>query len=113
MFYAHLTHPDQESSPDVVTCMLQIIQFDVHEFLDVGDTLYFLTYNVAVKFDVCLKLLLKLFSGSTLVDDFIILKRVYQKFPSLYFLENHRVDLVELDMISYDVYLNINLIHAC
>ena len=43
---------EQESSPDVVTGMLQVLSINVYTQFDPDATLYFVTPLVAMKFDV-------------------------------------------------------------
>uniref|UniRef100_M1DCD2 Gag-pol polyprotein n=1 Tax=Solanum tuberosum TaxID=4113 RepID=M1DCD2_SOLTU len=112
-FYALLTRGAQKSSLDVVTGMLNVFQLDVYVLLDAGATLSFVTPYVAMRFDVLPDVLLEPFSISTLVGDSIVAKRVYRKCPvSL----SHRVtlvDLVELDMLDFDVILGVDWLHPC
>mgnify|MGYP003624051582 CR=1 FL=1 len=66
-----------------------------------------------MQFDVLPYVLLKPFSGCTPVGDSVVAKRVYRKCPiSL----SHRVtlvDLVELDMLDFDVILGMDWLHSC
>lgn len=52
MFYALQTRGGQEGSPDVVTGMFKVFQFNVYALLNPGDTLSFEIPYVAMKFDV-------------------------------------------------------------
>ncbi|XP_069144358.1 uncharacterized protein [Solanum lycopersicum] len=51
-FYALRSRGEQESSPYVVTSMLQLFFVDVYALLDTGATLYFVTPLIARKFDI-------------------------------------------------------------
>jgi len=102
-FYTLQTRGDQKSSPDVVTGMLTVFHIDVYALLDSGATLSFVTPFIAMRFDVLPEVLLEPFSVSTPVGDSVVAKRLYRRCPI--FL-SHRVtliDLVELDMIDFDV----------
>ncbi|KAH0716653.1 hypothetical protein KY290_012914 [Solanum tuberosum] len=86
-FYALQSRGDQESSPDVVT--------------------------VAIQFDMLPDVLDKPFSISTPVGDSIVANRVFRgcsiSLPNRVTL----VDLVELDMLDFDVILGMDWLHAC
>ena len=90
---------EQESSPDVVTGMLQVFSFNVYAFIDIGDTLPFVTPLVARKFDVLPDALFEPFSVCTPIGDSIVAKRVSRK--CLVMLPNRVTldDYVELDML--------------
>ncbi|XP_049364124.1 uncharacterized protein LOC125828844 [Solanum verrucosum] len=66
-FYA--LREDHESSPDVVTGMLQVFSIDAYTLLDPGATLSFATPFMAMKFEILPEVLLELFSVSTPVED--------------------------------------------
>ena len=51
-FYALRSRGEQESSPDVVTGMLQVFSIDVYALLDMGATLSFINLLIARKFDI-------------------------------------------------------------
>ncbi|KAG5572875.1 hypothetical protein H5410_062641 [Solanum commersonii] len=65
-------------SPDVVTGMIQIFNFDVYALLDPGASLSFVTLYVAMNFDVLPEKLLEPFSVSTPVGESILADRVYR-----------------------------------
>ncbi|WMV19054.1 hypothetical protein MTR67_012439 [Solanum verrucosum] len=108
-----VTRGEQKGSLDVVTNMLKVFQLDVYSLLDLGATLSFVTPYVAMRFDVLPDVLLESFSASTPVGDSIVAKRLYRKcLVSL----SHRVtlvDLVELDMLDFDVILGMDWLHSC
>uniref|UniRef100_M1DNN4 Gag-pol polyprotein n=1 Tax=Solanum tuberosum TaxID=4113 RepID=M1DNN4_SOLTU len=95
--------------------MLRVFQLDVYALLDPGATLSFVTPYVAMRFDMLPDVLLEPFSvstSSTPIGDFVVAKRVYRRcLVSL----SHRVtlvDLVELDMIYFDVILTMDWLHS-
>ncbi|XP_049356909.1 uncharacterized protein LOC125821531 [Solanum verrucosum] len=110
-FYALQARGDQVSSPNLVTGTLQVFLIDVYALLDPGATLSFVTPFVAMRFDVHPKELLEPFLVSSPVCDSVVAKRVYKRCPiSL----SHRVtfvDLVELDMLDFDVILGMDWLH--
>ncbi|KAH0664080.1 hypothetical protein KY284_029011 [Solanum tuberosum] len=111
-FYALQTRDEQESSPDMVTGMLKVFQLYVHALLDPSATLSFVTSYVAMRFDVLLDVLLEPFYVSTPIGDSIVAKRVYRKCPISLSRRVTLVDLVELDMLDFDVILGIIWLHS-
>ncbi|WMV25033.1 hypothetical protein MTR67_018418 [Solanum verrucosum] len=92
---------------------VSVFQLDVYAFVDPGGTLSFVTPYVAMRFDVFPNVLLEPFIVSSPIGDSVVAKRVYRKCPiSL----SHRVtlvDLVELDMLEFDVILDMDWFHSC
>ncbi|XP_049367976.1 uncharacterized protein LOC125832828 [Solanum verrucosum] len=72
-FYALQSRGDQESSPNLVTGILQIFSIDVYALLDPSANLSFVTPFVAMKFEILPEVLIEPFSVSTSVADFVIL----------------------------------------
>ena len=62
LFYALMARGEQENSPNVVSCMLQVFSSNFYGFLDLGATLSFVTPLVARKFDVLRNVLIEPFS---------------------------------------------------
>ena len=52
--YALRSRGEQEKSPDVVTCMLQVFSINVYDLLGPGTTLYIINHLVAMKVYVLL-----------------------------------------------------------
>jgi len=65
-----------------------------------------------MRFDVLRDMLVDPFSVSTLVGDSIVAKRVYKMSRSLTHRVTH-VDLVELDMLDFDVILGLDCLLSC
>uniref|UniRef100_M1DWL7 Gag-pol protein n=1 Tax=Solanum tuberosum TaxID=4113 RepID=M1DWL7_SOLTU len=63
--YAITNRQEQEDSPDVVTGMIQVFNFNVYALLDPGASLSFVTPYVPVDFNVLLDKLSEPFSVST------------------------------------------------
>ncbi|KAG5630394.1 hypothetical protein H5410_002111 [Solanum commersonii] len=101
-------HFTKENSPDVVTGILKIFNFDVYALLDPGVSLTFVTPYVAMKFGISLEQLVEPFSVSTLVGNSILAEKVYRNCT---IFVNHRdtvADLVELDMVDFNVILGMD-----
>ena len=73
--------------------------------LDPGSTLSFFTPLVAKMFDVLRNVLHEPFLVSTLVGESVIAKRVHQNCPISLPNNVSYVDLVELDMLDFDIIL--------
>ncbi|KAH0747210.1 hypothetical protein KY285_008867 [Solanum tuberosum] len=104
-FYALQTICDQENSPDVVTGMLKVIQLDVYALLDPDATLSFVTPYVSMRFDVLPDVVIEPFSVSTPIGDSVVAKMVYRRCPVSLCHIVTLVDLVERDMLDFDVIL--------
>ncbi|KAH0727836.1 hypothetical protein KY290_003558 [Solanum tuberosum] len=111
-FYVVQSRGDQESFPDVVIGMLQVFSIDVYALLDSGATLSFVTPFVAMKFEILSDVLEEPFSVCTPVSDSVVAKRVYRSCPISLSHKVTLVDLVEIDMLDYDVLLGMDWLHA-
>ena len=83
--------------------MIKIFAFDVYALLDLGKSLSFVTPYVENKFDVILKKLCEHFCVFTPVGESILAERVY---CDCHVSINHKsimAELVELDMVDFDV----------
>ncbi|WMV41353.1 hypothetical protein MTR67_034738 [Solanum verrucosum] len=86
--------------------MLKVIHLDVYSLLDPCATLSFVTPYVAIRFNISLNVLLDPFFVSTPIGESIQAKRVYR---NCHVSLSHRVthvDLVELDMLDFDIILD-------
>lgn len=110
--YAMGTKEEQKNSPDVVTGMPKIFTHDVYALLDPGATLSFLTPFVAVKFGVNPECLLEPFSVFTPTRESILAQRIYRGYPVSIYHKTIVADLVELDMVEFDVILGMDCLHA-
>ncbi|XP_069145474.1 uncharacterized protein [Solanum lycopersicum] len=102
-FYTLRSRGEQETSPDLVTGMLKVFSPDVYSLLDPGATLSFVTPLVAKNFDILPDILHEPFIVSTPVDESVIAKRVYRNCPIMLPNRVSFVDLVELDMLDFDI----------
>ncbi|KAG5568314.1 hypothetical protein H5410_064671 [Solanum commersonii] len=76
-------------------------------------SLSFVTPYVAMNFDVIPEQLSEPFSVFTPVGEFILAERVYRDCPVFVNHKSTMADLVELDMVDFDVILGIDWPHAC
>ena len=74
--FSRRSRGDQETSPDVVTGMLNVLSIDVYYLLDHGSTLSFVTPLIVKKFDILPDILREPFIMSTPVGESIVAKRV-------------------------------------
>nr|AAV31186.2 Gag-pol polyprotein, putative [Solanum tuberosum] len=109
--YAITSRQEQKNSPDVVTGMIKVFTFDVYAFLNPGASLSFVTPYVAMNFDVLPEKLCEPFSVSTLVGESILADRVYRDYVISVNHKSTMVDLVELDMVNFDVILGMVWLH--
>ncbi|XP_069143544.1 uncharacterized protein [Solanum lycopersicum] len=106
--YALQARQDQKGFPDVVICMLQVFDLDVYALLDPEATLSIVTPYIAVQFSVNLETLSEPFSISTPVGDPIIAKRLYINCPVTVSQKVTSADLVELEMVDFNVILGMD-----
>ena len=89
--------------------MIQIFEFTIYAFVDLGESLFFVTPYVAMNFDIIFEQLSEPFSVSTPVGESILALIIYRDCP---IFVNHKctiVDLTELDMVDF----NMDCLHAC
>ena len=67
-FYALRSRGEQESSPNVVTGMIQVFSVDVYALLDPSAILYFVTPLIPKKFDILPDILNETFMVTTPVE---------------------------------------------
>ena len=111
--YAMGSRQDQENSPDVVTGMLRVFSFDVYALLDPGATLSFVTPYLATKFEILPEHLLEPFSVSTPVGESILVEKVYRNCIVSIHRRDTMDDLVELNMVDFDIILGMDWLYAC
>ena len=85
--------------------MIKVFTFYVYALLDLGTSLIFLTPYVANHFEIHLEKLYEPFCVSTPVGESILVERVYCYCPVSISHKNTMTDLVELDMVDFDVIL--------
>ena len=111
-FFGVRTRDDQEDYPDVATSMLQVFSINVYDLLNPGATLFVKTL-VAMNFDVLPDVQSKPFSVISSMGDSVIAKRGYKNHPTMLPNRVTHVDLIELDMIDFDVILGMDWLDAC
>ncbi|KAH0674527.1 hypothetical protein KY290_024941 [Solanum tuberosum] len=99
--YAITSLQEQEDSPDDVTGMIQVFNFDVYALLDPGVSLSFITPYVAMNFDVLPEKLLDPFSAYTPVGESILAERVYRDCTIFVNHKSTKVDLVETRVVKF------------
>ncbi|KAH0725447.1 hypothetical protein KY284_001312 [Solanum tuberosum] len=104
---------DQEDSPDVVTSTLRVFNLDVYALLDPRATLSFVTPYIVINFNISPETLSEPFSISTLVGDPVIARRVYINCPITVSQKFTSTDLVELEMVDFDIILGMDWLHSC
>ena len=93
--------------------MLHVFHFDVYVLMDSRSSLSYMTPLVAVNFEINAKKIPEPFLVSTPVGEPVVAKQVYKKFPINVL---HRVmfaDLIELDMVDFDIILGMDWLHSC
>ncbi|KAH0658156.1 hypothetical protein KY289_026904 [Solanum tuberosum] len=103
--YVINSRQEQEDSPDLVTGMIQVFDFTVYALLDPGASLSFVTPYIAMNFDVIPEQLSEPFSVPTPVGESILAERVYRDCPISVNHKSTMADLIELDMVDFDVIL--------
>ncbi|MCF6774915.1 hypothetical protein L3H44_11020, partial [Corynebacterium sp. MC-12] len=94
--------------PDVVASMLKVFDFDVYALIDPSATLSFVTSFVAKKFHVDPELLHESYEVSTPIGASIIARKVYRSCPICILHKILPCDLVELDMVDFDIILGMD-----
>ena len=102
-----------EASPDVVTGTLSIFSHIVYVLIDPGSTLSYVTPLIAEKFKRTPKLLVKPFEVSTPIGDSIIARRVYRNCIITVCDRDTLADLVELEMVDFDVIMGMDWLASC
>ncbi|XP_070040820.1 uncharacterized protein [Nicotiana tomentosiformis] len=110
--YALADRQDHESSPNIVTCILSVSLYDVYALIDPGSTLSYVTPSVSRKFGIKPELI-KPFEVSTPVGDLVISKRVYRDHIVVFHSRSIVADLIELDMVEFDVIMSMYWLASC
>ncbi|XP_009791291.2 uncharacterized protein [Nicotiana sylvestris] len=111
--YALADHQDTEACGDVVTSMLTIFTFDVYALINPGSTLSYITPFISKKFGIEPEKLCEPFEVSTPVGESVIARCIYQGCPVKV---HHRLtvaDLVELEILDFDVIMGMDWLESC
>lgn len=111
--YAFDTYQDSEAFSNVITSMLRFFSRDVYYLLDQGSTLSYVTPFVAAYFDFGLECMPDPFFIFTPVGDSMVAKRVYRGCVVFVGGKETLVDLIELDMVNFDVILRMDRLYSC
>ena len=111
-FYALRSRDVEETSSDVVTGIFEVFSIDAYDLLDPGFNLSFVTPLVAKKFDILPDILHDPFIVSTPVGESVVAKRGYKNCPIMFPNRVSYVDLVEIDMLDFDIILGTDWSHA-
>ncbi|WMV09239.1 hypothetical protein MTR67_002624 [Solanum verrucosum] len=76
-------------------------------------SLSFVTPYIAMRFDILPKQLLEPFTVSTHVGESILAEKVYRDYANSINHKDTMVDLVELDMVDFDVLIGMDWLNAC
>ncbi|XP_049357897.1 uncharacterized protein LOC125822529 [Solanum verrucosum] len=111
--YALGNRQNLEASPDVVTGTLSILSHIVYVLIDPGSTLSYVTPLIAAKFKRTPELLVKPIEVSTPIGESIIVRRVYRKCIVIVCGRNTLDDLIELEMVDFDVIMGMDWLASC
>ena len=110
--YALAGRQDLESSPDVVTGTLSISSRDVYALIDPGSTFSYITPYVAGCIGVKPEPI-KPFEVSTPVGDPVIARQVYKNCVIVICDRQTKADLIELEMLDFDVIMGMDWLASC
>lgn len=111
--YALVGRQDLKSSPYIDTSILFVSSHDVYELIDLDSTLSFVTPFISGRFGIEPELLIKLFAVSMLIGESIIARRVYQGCTLIICSRNTFTDLVELELVYFDVIIGMDWLASC
>ncbi|XP_070023122.1 uncharacterized protein [Nicotiana sylvestris] len=90
-----------------------IFTFDVYALIDPGSTLSYVTPYIAKKFGIELEKLCEPFEVSTPVGESVITRCIYRGCPIIVYHRLIVADLVELEMIDFDVISGMDWLESC
>ena len=88
--------------------MIKVFAFDIYALLDPGECLSFVTLYSSMNFDVLPEQLLEPFSIYTPFCESILVETIYRDCTISVNNMSTMADLVELDMIDFDVFLRMD-----
>src|SRR5688572_9327288 len=91
--------------------MLRVFHFDVYALIDPGANISFVSPYVSMRFSVKPELFKNPFSVSTLVGESVIARTVYRNNPISIFHKIIPCDLIELEMIDFDIILRMDWLY--
>ena len=93
--------------------MLKVFSIDVYDLLYLGATLSYVTSMIPKNFEILCDILNEPFDVCTPVGESVVAKRVFRNCPIMLPNRVSYVELVELDMVDFDVILGMDWLHAC
>jgi len=111
--YSLTSRQDSESSPDVVTGTLIVCSHCVYALIDPGSTLSYVTPFIAGKLCIVAESLDRPFIVSTPVGESIVARRVYRGCTVEIIDRQTSIDLVELEMVDFDVIMGMDWLASC
>ena len=112
-FHSLRSKDEQETSPDVVTGLLKVSSLDAYALVDPTATLSYVTPLVHKKFDILADTFQEPLVVSNSVGESVVAKKVYRNCPIMLPNRVSYVDLVELDMLDFDVMLGMDWSNSC
>ncbi|KAF3622940.1 putative zinc finger protein VAR3, chloroplastic-like [Capsicum annuum] len=112
-FYALPSYLERESSFDIVIGMFLVFHLDVYVLLDPGSSFSYVTPLVIVNFEIGPEKIPEPFLVSTLVGESVVDKQVYRKCPITVLHKVMLADLIELDMVDFNLILGMDFLHSC
>lgn len=100
-------------SPDVVMSILRLFSYGVYYLFNLGSTLFYVTPYITVCLDCGPKSLLVPFFCFYLGGGLYVFTRLYKVCVISIGGKDTLVDLIELDMVNFDVILGIDWLHSC
>ncbi|XP_060172736.1 uncharacterized protein LOC132603619 [Lycium barbarum] len=110
--YALASRQDQEASPNVVTGILLVFSRDVYALIDPGSTLSFISPLIADTIGIESEPI-EPFEVATPVGDSVIASQIYRDCSVIICGRCTKADLVELDMIEFDVIMGMYWLASC
>ena len=96
-----------------MTGMLKVSSLDAYALVDPTATLSYVTPLVHKKFDILADTFQEPLVVSNSVGESVVAKKVYRNCPIMLPNRVSYVDLVELDMLDFDIILGMDWLHAC
>lgn len=107
--YAIISHQEQENSPDIVTGMRKVLTFKVYALLDPRKSLSFVTPYIKTN----VVILIETFQWFYTFGESILVDRVYHGCAIFVNSKETMTNLVELDIVDFDVTLGMDQLYAC
>ncbi|MCF7184024.1 hypothetical protein L3H42_11035, partial [Corynebacterium sp. MC-13] len=110
--YALATRQDQEASPNVITGTLLVCSRAMYVLIDPGSTLSFISPLVACTIAIESEPI-EPYQVATPVGESIVVSKVYKNCPVSICDHCTQADLIELDMMEFDVIMGMDWLASC